>query len=32
MSSIFLILNLVLDNQLENEKSMLENYVNRHFG
>lgn len=26
------ILNLVLDNQLENEKSVLENYVNRHFG
>ena len=25
------ILNLVLDNQLENEKSVLENYVNRHF-
>lgn len=31
MSSIFLILNLVLDNQLENEKNVLENYVNRHF-
>lgn len=26
------ILNLILDNQLENEKSVLENYVNRHFG
>ena len=32
MSSIFLILNLVLDNQLENEKNVLENYVNRHSG